>query len=110
METYTINGHSFEYDTFDVENVELFDNEINRIKSLCAAGNGISHIRPLCEAIMDMFDQLIGDGTSEIAFDGRMNVKEILEAFETFSSDVVKAVNGIGGLNKDQKRARRSER
>lgn len=117
MERYTINGHDFEYDTFDLVNLELMGSEMEKIKELGKTATGIDSMRILCESITDMFDLLIGEGTSRIAFGEHLNLKEVLESFSKFSKDITAAVNGIGDglkgtvvpvqpvMNREQKRA-----
>lgn len=120
MEKYTINGHEFEYDTFDLVNIELMGNEFERIKEEGQKSSGLMSFRNMCKSVMDMFDLLIGEGTSKIAFGDRINVKEVLEAFASFSKEVTEAINGIGSdlkksvetpaMNREQRRAEEREK
>lgn len=78
METYNINGVEIQYDTFDLVNLELYTNGVTeiadvgkRVKEMIQedpAKNGIKAIRMMCNAFMDFFDVLCGEGTSKKCF------------------------------------------
>ena len=96
METYIINGQEFEYDTFDLENMEVYDREIRRVAEAARAvdrkglneNNYISAIRARCMDVRDAFDIILGDGSADRIFGGRVNAKEILMTYQQFVMDV----------------------
>lgn len=93
METYLINGREVEFDTFDLVNMELFQTEAaalsERAGRIAADGQDpIGAMREMCEGVMDFFDLVIGEGTSERCFGARPNVKVLLDAYRQFVEDV----------------------
>lgn len=94
MDTYIINGHEVEYDTFDLDNMEICDNEIRRIAEAAKAvkningGNYISIIRAQCEDIQDAFDAILGEGMARQIFGERLNAQDILSAYAKFVQDI----------------------
>ena len=128
METYIVNGKEVQHDTFDLEQMELLDGEILRVSeaaesvdsSSLSGTNYIGIIRAQCENVMDAFDTVLGEGTSEYLFGGKVNAKEILHAWRQFVADVMKQRSNIAGdatdsaasavLNREQRRALERER
>lgn len=118
METYSINGVEVEYDTFDLVNMEVYRDETKRVAALAdlakdvTAENYIDIIREMCEGVMDAFDTIIGEGTSEKLFGGRVNAKTVPAAWSEFTQAVAKVMNtDIPGaesnvpMNREQRRA-----
>ena len=121
METYRINGIDVEYDTFDLANMELFDSEYRRVtdfarraKDEAETESYLTVLRALCEEICDFFDTVLGEGTAQKLFGGRMNVREITDSYRSFTRDVVaqmstQAAAGIAAPsapgNREQRRA-----
>lgn len=122
MEKYIINGVEVEYDTFDLENMELFDGEVRQVSASAeemqknaTEENYLQYTRTVCEAIMDAFDVLIGEGTSKKVFGGRVNVYAIRNAWNQFILDVRAELNSFGGasapqMNREQRRAAEREK
>ena len=123
METYVINGHEVEYDTFDLDAMERYDQEVKRIKdgadalknSGVSPDNYIPCLREQCEAILDFFDVVLGDGAAQTIFGGKTNIKEILGAYQAFTADVANAIRGFTPAaaaapgNREQRRAMERE-
>lgn len=127
MDKYIINGKEVQYDTFDLEAMELLDMEIERVAAAAEAvdpaglslENYRSIVREQCENVLDAFDTVLGDGTSERLFGGKMNAKTILEAYRKFVGDVMAARANFGNgndapapapTNREQKRAAEREK
>lgn len=118
MERYIINGVEVEYDTFDLVNMELYDSEVRRIAKAAEsmqdadANNYIQVVRAMCDDIMDAFDTILGDGSSQKIFGGKVNAKIIPDAWKSFTRSVAEQMSKIGGeetavvhLNREQRRA-----
>lgn len=118
METYSINGVEVEYDTFDLVNMEVYRDEVKRVADLSELAkdvtteNYIEIIREMCEGVMDAFDTIIGEGTSNLLFGGKVNAKTIPAAWAEFTQAVAKVMNtDIPGaesnvpMNREQRRA-----
>lgn len=120
MEKYIINGVEVEYDTFDLVNIELMENEKDRLRELGEQKKNCSSVqdlRILCEAVIDFFDTVIGEGTSQKVFGGKMNVKDIFNSYAAFLSDVERQGALLHGgkketlqMNRDQRRAAEREK
>lgn len=120
METYIINGVEVEYDTFDLVNMEVYRDEVKRVAALHELSanvnedNYVEIIREMCEGVMDAFDTVIGEGTSELLFGGKVNAKTVPNAWHDFVRAVAEVMNGAhtaAPMNREQRRAaERAER
>lgn len=101
MSIYKINGHEIEYDAMDLQNLELYYSESKRLTESAAPVEGedlFLTFKNQCNAILDFFDTVVGDGTAETLFGGSLNVKEILTAYKDFSTAVNQEVVGVTGI------------
>lgn len=114
METYSINGVEVEYDTFDLVNMEVYRDEVKRVADLSELAkdvtteNYIEIIREMCEGVMDAFDTIIGEGTSNLLFGGKVNAKTIPAAWAEFNVAVGAQLNSASPaptMNREQRRA-----
>lgn len=120
METYIINGIEVEYDTFDLVNMEVYRDEVKRVAALHELSNNVNEdnyveiIREMCEGVMDAFDTIIGEGTSERLFGGKVNAKTVPNAWREFTQAVAATMDGAHpapAMNREQRRAaERAER
>lgn len=88
MSKIVINGSELEFDALDADTVEAYEKalenvnvSVERIQSEKDIKLSDS-IRQQCEAVFDFFDDVFGDGTSDILFDGHCNLNNCLDAFE----------------------------
>lgn len=105
METYNINGVEIQYDTFDLVNLELYTNGVTEIAEVGKrveemiqedpAKNGIKAIRIMCNAFMDFFDVLCGEGTSKKCFGDNVNTRDIIDAYAKFCEEVSATVSSM---------------
>lgn len=122
METYIINGVEVDYDTFDLVNMEIYRDEVKRVAELSelskdvTVDNYVEIIREMCEGVMDAFDTIVGEGTSELLFGGRVNAKTVPKAWNDFTEAVASNLNGSGvdsagvPMNREQRRKAERER
>lgn len=122
METYIINGVEVEYDTFDLVNMEIYRDEVRRVAELSelskdvTVDNYVEIVREMCEAVMDAFDTIIGEGTSLLLFGGRVNAKTVPQAWSDFTRAVsanLSAANANSAgvpVNREQRRKAERER
>lgn len=118
MEKYTVNGIEFEYDTFDLDNMEAFAREVeemrDRVESIYPEGAGMTDqvriLREQGEHILDFFDTVVGEGTAEKLFGRRMNIRDLLEGYKSFTAAVAKVQGTLGGENREQRRDRQKRR
>ena len=121
MEKYIINGKEFEFDTFDLDNIELFQSEAERLEEKVRAaprdGDTVGFMRERTEDILDFFDTVVGEGTSAAAFGGKVNIKDIMSAYRQFAQDIKANANAFFGsfaskpapVNREQRRAAERE-
>lgn len=113
MEQYTVNGIEFEYDTFDLDNMEAFAREVEEmqeiVKSINTDGIGLADqvqiLREQGERILDFFDSVVGEGTAEKIFGHRMNIRDLMEGYKSFTSSVAQVQGTLGGEDREQRRA-----
>ena len=120
METYIINGIEVEYDTFDLVNMEIYRDEVKRVAELAelsknvTVDNYVEIIREMCEGVMDAFDTIVGEGTSELLFGGRVNAKTVPQAWNDFTKAVAYNIEGSGvnsaGVTMNREQRRKAER
>lgn len=95
MDQYIVNGVEIDYDTFDLENMESYNEEVRRVAEEAGAElegeNSLGKLRRVCYAMMDAFDHLCGDGTAQKIFGSRVNVKAIYTGYNAFTTAVAKA-------------------
>lgn len=67
MDKYIVNGVEFEYDTFDLVNMEIYRDEVKRVAELAelsknvTVDNYVEIIREMCEGVLDAFDTIVGE-------------------------------------------------
>lgn len=110
MEKYTVNGHEIEYDTFDLENMEIYDREVRKVEEAVKSvdtknmgDNYIAVLRDLAETILDFFDAVLGDGMAREIFGERTNIRDIKNGYRDFTQGVVKEMGGLSP-NREQRR------
>lgn len=101
METYTINGKSIEFDTFDVEAFGRFQAEANRIAGEVsvlgshAKEDPVAYMTGVCALVRGFFDHVIGPGTAAELFGKRDNFRDIMTAYTDFAAQVVDQANAF---------------
>lgn len=92
MDTYSINGVEVEYDTFDMDAMQARIEELTVVDAVdkeTVEGEDIfARLRRLCEARLDFFDAVLGDGMAEKIFGHKVNAQAIMRGFEDFNRGV----------------------
>lgn len=122
---FKINDVELELDLMDIDEKERFEecfetmNETvqEAVKNINEGDSESVYMRKICEAVMDFFDNLFGEGTSNEIFDGRVNIKKCMLAIQDITkekvrqgkelNDIVKASSTIGVEDKLPNRAQR---
>lgn len=114
MEKYIVNGVELEYDTFDLDNMELYESEMERVHEdvRSTEWTGLEALRKQGDSVMDFFDTVVGEGTARKIFGTRMNIRDIVEGYQSFTAQVNKNIEDLGKkfsgtdkLDRDQRRA-----
>lgn len=80
-------GVELELDLFDADQLELYEKECKRVvdrineKGKYAGKSTADSIRYQCKIVDDFFDNLFGNGTADMIFKGKSNIKDHMEAF-----------------------------
>ncbi len=121
---FTVNGKELDYDIFDADKAEAFETELNsvakKMESLEKDSDGMTYaqvIRIQCEAVANCFDVLFGEGTAAKIFDGVVNLKVAMNAFQELVDGInaekaeletmAKAVTAKYSGNRAQRRAKK---
>lgn len=99
MEKYIVNGIEVEYDTFDLDNMELFDSESKRvvelIKNELSSKSDINKLRKYADVVRDFFDTVVGEGTAEKVFGPKDNIRAIRNGYMEFFNSVISACDAM---------------
>lgn len=121
---FTVNGKELDYDIFDADKADAFENALNLVAQKMAdlekESEGMTYaqvIRIQCEAVADCFDNLFGEGTAVKIFDGVVNLKVAMNAFQELADGInaekaeletmAKAVTAKYSGNRAQRRAKK---
>ena len=122
---FKINDVELELDLMDIDEKERFEecfetmNETvqEAVKNINEGDSESVYMRKICESVMDFFDNLFGEGTSNEIFDGRVNIKKCMLAIQDITkekvrqgkelNEIVKASSTIGVEDKLPNRAQR---
>lgn len=92
MERFTVNGKEVEFDPFDLDAMEAYMNGAALVeeqrKTDPADKAPVDTLRRVCNAILDFFDDLLGEGKARELFGQRVNVKDIFEGYRAFTTQV----------------------
>lgn len=118
MGKYVLNGKEIEFDVAELDNFERYEAGITKIgeelKQEHDGETSSEKLRRMCNAILDYFDDVIGEGTSESIFKGRINIVEIRDAYDTFISAINAEMRDLSAkfgaeqvqhMNRQQRRA-----
>lgn len=98
MERFTVNGKEVEFDPFDLDAMEAYMDGAALVEEQRKAGpdgeNPVDALRRLCGAILDFFDDLLGEGKALELFGQRVNVKDIFEGYRAFTGQVNGCISG----------------
>lgn len=88
-----VNGKELEFDIFDAENAGKYEQAVKEVsvkmQALQKKDLTLSEgIRFQCEAVAGCFDSIFGPGTAARIFDGKVNLKLALTAFEELITGV----------------------
>ncbi|MDO9549133.1 MAG: hypothetical protein Q7J65_09245 [Candidatus Marinimicrobia bacterium] len=94
-----INGVELELDLMDADVADSFQDAINELSIKSEETDRLGDaIRQQCVIVNDFFDKVFGDGASEAVFQGKMNLKNSLAAFEKVINEIPNAQESIHEL------------
>lgn len=102
MERFTVNGKEVEFDPFDLDAMEVYMDGVAIVDEQRKTGPAderpVDTLRRVCSAIMDFFDDLLGEGKARELFGQRVNVTDIFEGYRSFT---IQVNDCIGAYSKD---------
>lgn len=92
MERFTVNGTAVDFDPFDLDAMEAYLaglDRVDRARREKRENEGpVESIRRVCHAILDFFDDQLGEGKAEELFGQRVNAKAIFDGYKDFTAQV----------------------
>ena len=87
--TWEINGVSFELDLTDADDLERYENALEKLReaehNIKKDGKESELIRAFCKMLADFFDAVLGEGASAKIFEGKKtSVAVYLETYDNF--------------------------
>ena len=96
------NDCEFTLDLSDTDTIALYEKSFKQmqedVKKMPKEGTKSEIVRAYCQVLRDVFDRLIGDGTSDKLFGNRYNALEITTCYENFLEFVDGQNKAIGDL------------
>lgn len=95
-----LNGYKVEIDNTDAEFSEKYEDALEKLqkqenelqeqlKSLKGKNVRSKAIRMQCQSIFDFFDNVLGEGTHEKIFKGKVSLKLCIDTLEEFVANVI---------------------
>lgn len=95
-----LNGIELEFDFYDADQMEIFEEALDRAgeniqEALGKQGKQSQMIRGICQATINMLDDIFGEGTAKDVFKGETNFKKCLDVFTTLVRERTKQEDEI---------------
>lgn len=92
MERFIVNGTEVELDVFDLDVMDAYMAALDRVdaeRRVKQEGETpTATLRRACNAILDFFDDMLGEGKAEGLFGQRINAKAIFDGYKEFTGQV----------------------
>lgn len=92
MERFTVNGKEVEFDPFDLDSLDRYLSGLAKVdderRVKLEGETTVETLRRTCEAVLDFFDEQLGEGKAEELFGQRINVRTIYDGFRGFVEQV----------------------
>lgn len=92
MERFIVNGTEVELDVFDLDVMDAYMAALDRVdaeRRVKQEGETpTATLRRACNAILDFFDDTLGEGKAEELFGQRINAKTIFDGYQEFTGQV----------------------
>ena len=92
MERFTVNGKDVEFDPFDLDALDSYLSGLENVdeerRAKLEGETAVEALRRACHAVLDFFDDLLGEGAAEELFGQRVNVKVIYDGFGAFVTQI----------------------
>lgn len=72
-----LNGKEIEIDLLDADTLEKYGKAIEPLRKTIELNgdNAIVYVKSFCKVVYDFFDTLLGEGSAQMIFDGKQNMK-----------------------------------
>lgn len=89
-----LNGIELEFDFYEADQMEIFEDAIDRagveINKALEAKKQSQLIRGICQATINMLDEIFGEGTANEVFQGETNFKKSIEIFNALVKERIR--------------------
>lgn len=89
-----LNGIELEFDFYEADQMEIFEDAIDRareeIDKALEAKKQSQLIRGICQATINMLDEIFGEGTANEVFQGETNFKKSIEIFNALVKERIR--------------------
>lgn len=89
-----LNGIELEFDFYDADQMEIFEDAVDRaeveINKALELKKQSQLIRGICQATINMLDEIFGEGTANEVFQGETNFKKSIEIFNALVKERVR--------------------
>lgn len=96
-----INGIELDFDFYDADQMELLEEALDKLgediqKALSGESKQSVMIRAICQATINMLDDIFGEGTAKEVFKGETNFKKCIEVFKELVEEREKQESELG--------------
>ncbi|MDY5098795.1 MULTISPECIES: DUF6673 family protein [Clostridia] len=102
-----LNGVELEFDFYDADQMELFEDAFEKARiDMDKAFNAQKQselIRGVCQATINMIDEIFGDGTANEVFQGETNFKKSMQVFNDLVKEKIKQEEEVDNILKEMR-------
>ncbi|MGL5330438.1 MAG: DUF6673 family protein [Peptostreptococcaceae bacterium] len=94
-----LNGVELEFDFYDADQMEILENALEEFgKKMESADRGVKQsvmIRNMCQATIDLLDEVFGEGTSNDVFGEETNFKKSMQVFKELTNERLRQIEEV---------------
>ena len=102
-----LNGVELEYDFYDADQMEVFENAVERamadVDKALEAKKQSQLIRGVCQVTIDMIDEIFGDGTADEVFQGETNFRKSMQVFNALVKEKIRQEEEVSKVVEEMK-------
>lgn len=102
-----LNGVELEYDFYDADQMEVFENALERaivdVEKALEAKKQSQLIRGVCQVTIDMIDEIFGDGTADEVFQGETNFRKSMQVFNALVKEKIRQEEEVSKVVEEMK-------
>lgn len=102
-----LNGVELEFDFYDADQMEIFEKAFEEAKAdideALKAQKQSQLIRGVCQATINMIDEIFGDGTANEVFQGETNFKKSMQVFNDLVKEKIRQEEEVDNMLKEMR-------